>query len=148
MKKALVATYMGLSLSVRNIIGTGAVYSSFLILLWIMEVIVPMGLEPPDPSRTEWFRWYVWGVVPVIGTLVAYFLLHGSLGTRLGLLNLAVAAATVTETIRAVTSDPDAAMALPLVPLFVAALCAGVSVLFIIYQVIGVALGKRARPVS
>lgn len=143
MKKPLVAIYMGLSPSVRNIIGTGAVYSCFLILLWIMEVM-PTGPEPPDPSKTEWFRWYVWGVVPVLGTLVGYFLLHGSLGMRLGLLNLAVAAATITETIRAVTTDPDAAMVLPLVPLFMAALCAGVSVVFIIYYVIGVALRKRA----
>jgi hypothetical protein len=151
---------MAVSPTVRNAIGTAAVYLSFMLLLFVS----------PDPSkkeaellcegagvttavfpdmatcikdarfkqakcscyrpRSEWARWYAFSVVPVIATFVGYILLRGSFRWRLLLLNAAVASAIITETVRAVLSDPAAGMGVPLVPLLLIGFCLGSSLFF------------------
>jgi len=95
--------------------------------------------------RSEWARWYVLSVVPVIATFVGYILLRGSLRRRLLLLNIAVAAAIITETVRSVLSDPAAGMGVPLVPLLVAAFCAGASAFFALLYYGQVVFQRRRR---
>ena len=80
--------------------------------------------------QNKWYDWYVFGVVPGITTVVAFLLLRGALGRRLVWLNVAIALAVISEFAWALIQDPAAAMAMPLLPLFVGGFCAGTSLFF------------------
>src|SRR5262245_6686752 len=151
---------MSMSLTARNIIGIAAVYLSFLFLLFVSpdpskkeaELLCDGSRTAtavfPDivtcskdtrfkqancaclRPRSEWARWYVFSVVPLAATLVGIVLLRGSLRRRLLMLNVAVAAAIITETVRSVLSDPAAGMGVPLVPLLIVGFCVGTSLFF------------------
>jgi hypothetical protein len=82
--------------------------------------------------RNEWYLWYVLSVVPVLATIVGYAVLHGPLSIRLLLLNVAIAAAIITETVRRVLSDPAAGMGLPFVPFVITGFCVGASLLYVL----------------
>jgi len=168
---------MAMSLTFRNAIGAAAVYLSFLALLFVspdpsrkeaellcdgpgvatavfpdMATCIKDGrfkqancscFRPPS----EMARWYVFSVVPLVATLVGYLLLRGSLRWRLLFLNVAIAAAIITETVRSVLSDPAAGMGVPLVPFLVAGFCVGTSVFFAILHY-GHAAFQRRREVA
>lgn len=79
----------------------------------------------------EWATWYAFGVTPVVPTVMGYLLLTGTLLLRLLLLNIGVGSAVLANFAWALAVDPAAGMIVPLIPAFVAAFCAGVSVLFL-----------------
>lgn len=80
--------------------------------------------------QNKWYDWYVFGALPAITTVVAFVLLGGALSRRLVWLNLAVALAVISEFVWALIQDPAAAMAMPLLPAFIAGFCAGTSLFF------------------
>ena len=160
---------MAMSLATRNTIGTAAVYLSFLLLLFVSPDPSNKEAELLcDGSRTatavfpdivtcskdarfkqancacfrppsEWARWYAFSVVPLVSTLVGFVLLRGSLRWRFLLLNIAVATAIITETVRSVLSDPAAGMGVPLVPFLIGGFCVGMSLFFALFY-----YGQRA----
>lgn len=85
--------------------------------------------------ENKWARWYVFGVAPVLSTVLAYLLLMGTLLSRLLLLNVAVAAAILAQFIWSLIVDPAAAMIVPVIPAFIAGFCAGASVLFLVLHI-------------
>jgi hypothetical protein len=86
--------------------------------------------RPPN----QWYSLYLFGLVPVVHTIIGYVLLRGSLITRLLLLNAAVVAGFITETIRGIISDPVVWEALPYVLVFLIRFAIGVSVLFLVIE--------------
>jgi hypothetical protein len=88
--------------------------------------------------ENKWTSWYVFGVAPLLATVLAYFLLTGTLSIRLLLLNVAVADAILAQSIWSLFVDPAAVMIVPLIPAFVAGFCAGTSILFLVLHFAGI----------
>jgi len=158
-----------LTLPMRNLVAAFAVYAAFLVLLLVSpdyslqeaELLcdrsgAAVATFPNMDACTQdirfkegkcgcmrppslWARWYVLAVVPFLGTVVGFVLLRGSFRTRLRLLNISIAAAIISGTVRSVLLDPAAGMGVPLVPIVLIGFCAGSSALFAALY-----FGKRA----
>ena len=70
--------------------------------------------------------------MPLVAVVFGYFGFRGTLVMRLLLLNAAMVAALISEMVRALIRDPAAAMAVSTFPLVLVALCAGITIVFLL----------------
>lgn len=82
------------------------------------------------PVENPWYAAYRWGLIPLLAGLLGVVTFIGSPLRRFVFLNSAVVIAVVADFMRAFIKEPNAIIALPILPFVTIGLCMAVSVWF------------------
>lgn len=87
------------------------------------------------PIKNPWSTLYHFGLLPVLIALIGHNSLRGALLVQLVLMNGAVSFALVAEFVVAFVKDPNALMAIPILPFLAVGYCVIVTAWFFIFRI-------------